>query len=136
MQFRDFTKNEIDAAYQLKLSGFVWKWEMGDFFTPDFKSVHMAMSQEGEGVDACIVNKNGEKFILKKVVWLPKWSQCVQWFIGQGLPKINVETLPEYSKVEVQGTEVGPVMGMGVTDLEAAYETMTEILNLRQGGFL
>lgn len=136
MQFRDFTKNEIDAAYQLKLSGFLWEWEIGDFFTPDSKSVHIAMSQEGEGAEACIVNRDGEKFLLKKVVWLLKWSQCVQWFIAHGLPKVNVETLPKYSKVEVQGKEVGPVMGMGGTDIEAAYETMAEILNLRQGGFL
>lgn len=135
MEIKGIDKETLDVAYQMKLAGFRWNCRIGDLFTKDLSEVCIVLDILKEGDTVLICDKNNQQYAPDEVIWLPRWTECVEWLNERGYRKVCVETKPNYSSVEITSEHRGFINGIGKTDLEAAYSAIVQVLELEgQGG--
>ncbi len=130
MEIKGFDKEVLDIAYQMKLVGFRWDYKIGDLFTKDLSEVCIALDIQGEYDQAIIFDKSNRQYSPDEVVWLPRWTDCVDWLKEHGYQKICVDTKPTYSSVGITSEHKGFINGIGKTDLEAVYSAIVQALEL------
>jgi len=130
MEIKGFDKEILNIAYQMKLVGFRWDYKMGDLFTKDLSEVCIVLDIQGECDQAIIFDKSNRQYSPDKVVWLPRWTDCVDWLKEHGYQKICVDTKPNYSSVGITSEHKGFINGIGKTDLEAVYSAIVQALEL------
>jgi hypothetical protein len=134
MEIRGLNKETLDIAYQMKLVGFTWDYKIGDLFTKDLSEIRIVLDLQGEGDKAMVLDKNNQQYAPKDVVWLPRWTDCVDWLKQRGYAKVCVDTKPNYSSVEITSEHKGFINGIGKTDLEAIYSAIVQVLELEGQG--
>jgi hypothetical protein len=134
MEVKGIDKETLDIAYHMKLVGFKWRYKLGDLFTKDSSEVCIVLNIQREGDKVIIFDKNDRQYNPNEVVWLPRWTDCVDWLKERGYRKVCVETKPNYSSVEITSEHKGFINGIGRTDLEAAYSAIIQVLELEQQG--
>ncbi len=132
MEIKGFDKEALDIAYQMKLVGFRWDYKMGDLFTKDLSEVCIVLDIQREGNQAIIFDKSNRQYSPDEVVWLPRWTDCVDWLKEHGYQKVCVDTKPNYSSVEITSERKGFNNGIGKTDLEAVYSAIVQVLELEE----
>jgi hypothetical protein len=128
------TPASMDLARQMLDLGLNWPGKVGDHFCSASDDLRICMEVERDGEQAWVVDANGGRLEFAGVAWIPKRSQCMEWFAERGW---TLRFVPGEKYIQVEATnrlaQRAPIVeALGECEQEALFDALSQILELEE----